>query len=117
MNNANDKSYLEYGKHGATSIVGPDAIAMFRAFTLASGIRLYLKTGLIPTRGCTPKVMRELATGITKKQYKRSELAKAADDVHEWAITMKAALPAIDRAAPDSPSSGDTAAAPQKGGT
>jgi hypothetical protein len=106
-------SYIHYGK-GSTSFVGPDATHYFAALTLYHAIRLYAKHGIRPTRMVGPKQMLAMASRYTGKTYKRSELAKAADDVETWARTMRAALP--ETVDPDSPSSGERAAEPQKGG-
>lgn len=87
-------SYIQYNA-GGTSLVGPDAVALFRAVTIASGLRLYAKTGIKPNRSWTPTAMLAAATGITGKPYKRGQFLIAADDVDLWASTMKAALPVI----------------------
>jgi hypothetical protein len=73
--------------------VGPDAVALFRATAIASGLRLYAKTGMKPNRAWSPTAMLAAATGITGKKYKRGEHQKAADDIKLWADTMSAALP------------------------
>jgi hypothetical protein len=78
---------------GGTTFAGPDAVALYRATALASGLRLYAKTGMQPNRAWTPTAMLKAATGITGKKYKRGEHAKAADDIKLWADTMSAALP------------------------
>lgn len=77
------------------SYVGPDAVALFRARCLESSIRLYLKTGIIPTRNVGVKRMCEFATGITKKPYpaSRKGLTQAVEDLRTWAATMETALP------------------------
>lgn len=80
-----------------TSFVGRDAVEYVRAEVLASSLRLYAKTGIIPTRGVSGARMLKLATGITGKNYhKRGEYVKAADDVKKWADEMKAALPKLE---------------------
>lgn len=91
------ESYLTYHKDGqASSFVGPDAVALFRAATIASGLRLYAKTGMRPNRMWTPTAMLAAATGITGKKYRRGEYAKAAEDVSKWVAEMKAALPVVE---------------------
>lgn len=85
-------SHIGYHK-GHTSFVGPDAVAFFRATVLASGLELYTKHGIRPSRMWTPTTMLKAASEITGKRYRRGEYQKAADDVRLWAQTMKAALP------------------------
>jgi hypothetical protein len=91
-------SYVHQSAHGSTTFVGHDAIQSLAAIQLYHTIRLYLKCGLIPTRGCGPKQMLALAGRYTGKTYKNSrpELERAANDVEKWADTMRAALPVVD---------------------
>lgn len=77
---------------GGTSIQGPDGMAYYRALTLASSLKLFIKTGIIPTRGVTGPVMLRIATEITSKTYKRGQYQQAHDDVKLWADTMRGAL-------------------------
>lgn len=72
---------------------GPDAIKLYAAKSLIFGLRVYARTGLIPTRGVTISVMLKQAKEYTGKDYKRGDALKAADDVHKWAAEMQAALP------------------------
>lgn len=72
---------------------GPDAVNLFRAKTLIAALRIYAKTGLIPTRGVTATAMLRLAAEYTGKTYKKGQHLQAADDVQKWAETMQAALP------------------------
>ena len=88
-------SYIEYNQ-GSTAFVGPDATAFFRAAVIVSGLRLYGRHKIRPSRCWTPTAMLTAATGITGKPYKRGAYLQAADDVERWAREMKAALPQID---------------------
>lgn len=85
-------SSIDHGP-GGTAFVGPDAMLLFKAAQLAGFLRLYQRTGMVPTRGVTATRMLQLATEITKKPYKRGEYLKAADDLKVWCDTMKAAIP------------------------
>jgi len=78
---------------GAVSYSGPDAVNLYRARLLASSLRLYAKTGIIPTRGVTATAMLRMASEYTGKAYKRGQYDAAAADVTAWANTMQAALP------------------------
>lgn len=89
-------SHIGYNAKGdAVSFVGADAVSLFRAATIASGLRLYAATGMKPSRAYTPSAMLAAAAGITGKRYKRCEYLKAAADVSLWCQEMKTALPAI----------------------
>ncbi len=78
---------------GGVSFVGPDAVALYRALSLAQALRMYARTGLVPTRGITATKLLQLATELTGKRYARGTHAQAADDLRTWIETMKAALP------------------------
>ena len=98
MTNPNTRPQSEIVHHkGGTTLVGPDAINLFRAATLASGLRLYARTGMLLTRGATPTYLLALAKEYTGKTYKgKDKYLTAAEDVRVWCETMKAALPVTD---------------------
>jgi hypothetical protein len=96
MSTCNTQSHIEHGA-GGTSFVGPDAVSCFAAFALASGLRLYAKTGLRPNRAYTPSAMLAAASRITGKRYKRGQHELAAADVQRWAEEMRDALPHSER--------------------
>lgn len=78
---------------GGTTFSGPDAVAYFRARSLRSAIQLYVKSGLIPTRGMGITKMLTLATEFSGVKYKRTEAQRAIDDLSIWIATMQSALP------------------------
>jgi len=78
---------------GGTVFAGPDAVKLFQAMTIVSGLRLYAKHRIQPSRGYTPSAMLKAASGFTGKAYKRGAYQQAADDLKLWADTMAAALP------------------------
>jgi len=97
---AADDSYIKTNKDGsATTFAGPDAVGLFRAATLWSGIGLYIASNgkIIPTRGLTISKMLAIATTYTGKPYKRTRAGQeqARADLKVWMDTMKAALPVI----------------------
>ena len=87
-------SYIKRGA-GGTTFAGPDAVACYQAIVIASGLRLYAKTGMKPNRQWTPTNMLKAASRITGKPYKRGDHLKAADDLSLWADIMRAALPVV----------------------
>lgn len=94
-----DSSFIEHGQ--ATAFVGPDAVACFRAFAIASALRLYAKSGISVNRSWTPAAMLKAASEITGKTYKRmpnrGHYALAAFGVQSWAEEMRDSIPHIER--------------------
>jgi hypothetical protein len=90
-----EDSYIVYskGRKEATSYIGRDATELFRVNMLKVSIRLWLKTGMKPTRGVGIKKMLGMATQYTGRSYKTSEAAQAVDDLHNWVTCMVSALP------------------------
>jgi hypothetical protein len=64
-----------------TSFVGRDAVEVFRLRVIASGLRLYAKTGIKPNRAYTPSAMLAAAEQVTGKKYKRGAYEAAAADI------------------------------------
>jgi hypothetical protein len=81
---------------GGTMFAGRDAVKLYQATAIASGLRLYAKTGMKPNRAWTPSAMLKAASGFTGKSYKRGQYVQAADDLKTWCDAMAAALPIID---------------------
>ncbi len=86
---------IGYTTGGSTSFVGKDAVKFFAAVSLVHSIKLYLNTGIKASRLHTPGNMAAKATEFTGKRYssRRKGLEQAMADVHQWAETMRAALP------------------------
>lgn len=59
----------------------PEQINLYRAMVTRKAIGLYLKCGLIPTRGMTITKLTAIATEYTGKRYKRGQGALAYDDL------------------------------------
>ena len=91
-----DDSVITFTSGGGMSFVGADATMLYRANLLKVSLELYQKTSMIPTRGMTITKMMAMATGITKKTYKRDQIDIAIQDVKEWCDAMKAAIPIVD---------------------
>ena len=74
---------------------GADAVTFFAAKNLKICISLYMKTGIIPTRGVTISKMLKLAHRYTGKTYKNGVVGWSAcvADLDVWCNTMRAALP------------------------
>lgn len=88
-------SYIVYskGRKEATSYVGKDATELYRVNMLKVSIRLWLKTGIKPTRGVGIRKMLDMAQLYTGRRYKTSEAADAIDDLHNWVSLMVSSLP------------------------
>lgn len=91
-----DASHIETSS-GATSFIGPDAIALYATMQLRSAITLYANCGLIPTRGVTITKMLARASQITGKKYKRGHALVAANDLKTFCDVLAAALPIINK--------------------
>lgn len=91
-------SSITIGKHGSICVTGKDAAHMMRARTLCSGLRLFNKCGIIPTRGWTAKRMLGAATEYTGQTYKNTakDRERAAQDLDTFCNLMRSAIPTID---------------------
>lgn len=90
-----EDSYIVYskGRQEATSYVGRDATELYRVNMLKISIRLWVKTGMKPTRGVGIKKMLAMAERYTGRKYKTSEASEAIDDLHNWVTCMVSAMP------------------------
>jgi hypothetical protein len=88
-------SYIEYskGRGEATSYVGSDATQLYRVNMIKVSIKLWMKTGMMPTRGIGIRKMLKMAEVYTGRKYKTSEAAYAVEDLHNWVTCMVSALP------------------------
>lgn len=85
-------SHIIFNK-GTTVYAGCDAIHVVKALALSSAIQLYVRAGIIPTRGIGITKMLKAATAYTKIAYKRKQAAQAVIDLRRWADEMVAAIP------------------------
>lgn len=67
------------------TFTGEHGVGAFVATALASGLRLYAKTGMRPNRAWTPTAMLRKAESLTGQKFKRGEYIKAADALKVWA--------------------------------
>lgn len=88
-------SYIRYSKSRgeATSYVGRDATELYRVNMIKVSIKLWMKTGMMPTRGVTISKLLKMAEQYTGRKYKKSKAAYAVEDLHNWVSTMVSALP------------------------
>lgn len=91
-------SHRHISKDGAVTLTGPDSMQFFRAIQLRAAISLYMKTGMIPTRGVTITKMLRAAKEFTGKVYGNNlpGYATAMADLQVWIDTMQTALPTTD---------------------
>lgn len=89
------ESLITHGP-GGTSFSGPDAVALFRAATIASALRIFAKTRTPVNRAYTSTAMLKFASELTGKTYKRGQYQQAAADIDAWCLVMKAALPVVE---------------------
>ena len=86
-----DDSYISHSK-GGTMFSGPDAVRLFQATALYTGLGL-LQVGIKPSRGWTITKALQMATSYTGKRYKRTQAAQARADLKVWMDVMRSALP------------------------
>ena len=88
-------SFIRYsrGRGEATSYVGPDSTQLYRVNMIKVSIKLWIKTGMMPTRGVTITKLLKMAEQYTGRKYKKSEAAYAVEDLHNWVSCMVSALP------------------------
>lgn len=90
-----EDSYIRYsrGRGEVTSYVGTDATSLYRVNMIKVSIKLWMKTGMMPTRGVTITKLLKMAEQYTGRKYKKSEAAYAVEDLHNWVTCMVSALP------------------------
>jgi hypothetical protein len=78
-----------------TMYAGPDGVALFRVKVLLSSIKMYRKSGIIPTRGVGITLMMRLASEITGMKYQRGVIGwlAAEKDLEQWILAMQSAIP------------------------
>lgn len=81
----------------ATILEGPDAVLLVKAAAIKSALGLAQK-GIRINRAVGPQKLLEAASTITHKSYGRGKkaCAQAIEDLQQWIVTMKAALPVVD---------------------
>jgi hypothetical protein len=90
-----DESKITYDRNGnALSFSGPDAVKLFQAAALRSGLGL-MAVGIKPHRSWTSlRAALETASSYTGKKYAgKKDIERARADLLTWCETMKAALP------------------------
>lgn len=71
---------IEYDQNGnARTFSGPGAVNVYVMAALASGLRLYAKTGMKPNRAWTPTAMMRAAAHHTGMTFKKRDYLLAAD--------------------------------------
>jgi hypothetical protein len=78
--------------NGGFSLSGRDAVEVYRAATIRSGLQMYVSTGMLLTRGMTITKLMALASEYTGKKYKRGQYLIAAADMNDVIRAMKEKL-------------------------
>jgi hypothetical protein len=89
-----DESSVTYDRDGqARSFNGPDAVMLFQAAALRSGLGL-MAVGIRPHKSWRLRLALNQASLYTGKVYKgKRDIERARADLKVWCDTMKAALP------------------------
>jgi|ERR1700743_1607974 len=88
-------SYITVRDGKCVGYVGDKAIDCFRAYVIASALKLYAETGMKANRTYTPLAMIKAANQITGHVYRRGQYNMAAAALIEWADKRKAELPKV----------------------
>lgn len=92
-----------------TTFIG-EGVGIFRAATIATGLRLYAKTGMKPNRAYTPSAMLKAANEILgragKQAFKRGQYVQAADALTIWVADRAPAARERGEIIPDGAASG-----------
>jgi hypothetical protein len=89
-------SEIVFSKHGGVTYSGADAVSVVAMYALWSSLKLWVATGIIPTRGYGITKMLAQAERYTGKKYhgnRKSRAMEAADDLKRQADELKAAIP------------------------
>ena len=73
---------------GGTAFVGRKAVAVFQYTVVASGLRMYARTGMKPSRQWTPAAMMAKASELTGKVFKGRDYIAAAEALEKAAKEM-----------------------------
>lgn len=85
-------SHIDH-RPGGTSFVGKEAVDVYAMIVIASGLRLYAKTGMKPNRAYTPSAMMRAAQQHTGKKFKARAYLEAADALQARADEVRATIP------------------------
>jgi hypothetical protein len=72
---------IQISPNGGATFAGPRGVDAFLVSSLTSHIKMYMRTGMIPTRGVTISRMLDMAGGYTGKRYKRGQGEQAVKDL------------------------------------
>jgi hypothetical protein len=70
----------------STAFVGKAGTDTYRAIVIKHGLKLYMDTGMKPSRAWTPTAMLNMAGKITGKTFKRGQYAQAIYSLEAWII-------------------------------
>ena len=68
------------------------AVNVFAASVIASGLRLYARTGIKPNRAYTPSNMMRMAAKVTGRKFKARDYLGAAKAIDDWKAAYMASL-------------------------
>lgn len=86
------QNHIEQHASGGMSFVGPDAVKVYQATVIASGLRLYAKCGIKPNRAYTPSAMMAMATALKGGKFKARDYLTAAEALTIWAHSQAEAI-------------------------
>jgi hypothetical protein len=93
------ESAIILNKSGGASYVGPDATHLYRVMVTRTAIKMWMATGINPSRGVTITKLLAVAGQVTGKVYKSRHAPRALADLDAWIVKAKGAIPIIDERA------------------
>lgn len=89
---------IEYNKAGNAVAFNGDAVQIYRAALCASSLKLFLATGIKPTRGVGLKQLLAIATEYTGNAYHgRKDGTRAIAELTAWVHVAKLSVEEITR--------------------
>lgn len=87
--------------HDSGTTLTGDAVTLYRWGVIRAGLMMYIKTGMMLTRGATISHLLKLTSDITKpnKPYKvrsKADWQRAHDDLDRYCKELRAAIPDVD---------------------
>lgn len=94
-----DASIVHDKNGNLVALNGKDAVSLMRVQTIIQGIKMDIETNgrMQLTRGMTVGKLLKMATEYTGVTYKRTEKAKAIDQLTCWFHLMKSTIPTEER--------------------
>lgn len=82
-------------ENGTMVFAGPDAVEVYRATVHARAIKLYLKSGMKPTRGWSLRQSLTYINELLGTSFKRGQAEEAAERILQWGKDTAATIQSV----------------------